>query len=54
MNVRLTVIALNVLIGMQHVRKDFWGESNEDLFMPKKRLQKIVNIFRICETVKVR
>jgi hypothetical protein len=37
-----------------NLRKDFWGESNEDPFMPKKRLQKIVHIFRICETVKVR
>ena len=31
------------------LRKTFWGESFEEPYMPKKRLEQIVNIFKLCE-----
>ena len=35
------------------MRRDFWGTRNENAYMPKQRLQKVVDIFKYCEAVKV-
>ena len=36
-----------------NLRQTFWGKPNDDPYMPKQRLQQIVNIYRICNAVKV-
>ena len=36
-----------------NLRLTFWGKPSEDPYMPRKRLEKIVDIFKICEAAKV-
>lgn len=35
------------------LRRTFWGKPEDNPFMPKKRMQQIVNIYKYCEVVKV-
>ena len=36
-----------------NLRVSFWGNPNEDPYMPRKRLEKITDIYKLCEAAKV-